>query len=100
MRPLPTATEVIDRFLLSRPCIEEVEGFMRYVVLQRDDPELRTAGSSFDGMTTEVMEPLQDYLDRLKRGRDVPEASFMTRSYDYVRGKPPVKRRVLDASQP
>jgi hypothetical protein len=87
----------VARFLASRPCIEEVEGFLGGIKEQARDASLTTAGTSFSGITDEVLGPVQEYLDRLMKGRDVPAESFMERAYVYERGKPPVRKRVSHA---
>lgn len=81
----------IDEFLRTRPCLEELDGYL--AALKPGSPA-RELGLplSHEGLTPEVLRAAEDYRMRLMKGLVVPEASVSWRGWDYQWGKPPRKR--------
>ncbi len=78
--------QVVDRFLRSRPCLEEIEGFF--------------LGCKLQGITlsAEEMAPIEDYRARLMKGREIPNPTRLQRSWKYQSKRKPTKQRIRHAT--
>lgn len=65
----------VDDFLLCDPCIEEIDGFMHGLTVQKL-------------MTDDARDRLTERLTELKSGRRTPCNTILPRTWHYASGKP------------
>jgi hypothetical protein len=82
----------IEDFLRSRPCIEELDGYLDALKPGSPARELGLA-LDHDALTPEVLRESEDYRQRLMKGKVVPARSAYWRSWDYQFGRAPTKKR-------
>jgi len=70
------------QFISTRPCLEEIEGWL--------------LGRRLQGLpvTEEVLGPLEVYEKRLKAGKEIPAPSILERDWVYQQGRKPLFKKL------
>ena len=78
----------IIEFLGSRPCLEEIEGFIIGLQYHNEHPDEFPGAIPYDD---ETMSEIKKYQDRLLTGHDVPGPTRLIRGWKYQQKRKPPK---------
>jgi hypothetical protein len=78
-------------FVLTRPCLEEIEGYLDQVKHQIAHPEEYPHGIQYKELSDEVLGPIEDYRTALLSGKTTPAPSKVIRAWDYRQKQKPKK---------
>jgi hypothetical protein len=81
----------LTAFLRSRPCLEELDGFLHALGQMAGDPTIDPSGV-YTPLTTDQLQEAKVYRDRLLKGQVVPYRSHLYRAWDYQFGRPPRRK--------
>ena len=96
----------VEEFLDSRPCLEELDGYLEGLQWQIENAgaclpltdDLRSilgevpdspVQPNYDQITTDVLAPIEEYRRKLLIGKTVPRATKMDRAWKYQQGRKP-----------
>lgn len=79
----------VSTFLSGRPCLEELDGFLKGLRWQRENPDLLDRLPDDDERDSEVMRQLRDYRKQLMSGRTVPTPTRLARAFEYQTKRKP-----------
>jgi hypothetical protein len=77
-------------FIRTRPCLEEIDGYLAGLRAQLEDPENFPEAVAY---TTDVMQPIEEYRKRLMAGKVMPMPAALERGWVYRQGKKPVRAK-------
>ena len=84
----------VDQFLRTRPCLEELDGYVEALRWQADNPEaLLPLRSHHPVVDADVLGPIEKYRARLMSGEVIPAPSRLKRQWVYKLKKKPQRRR-------
>jgi hypothetical protein len=78
-----TTPEQARAFVLSHPCIEEIEGFLMGARMQLGE------------VPSEIMAPVETYRRDLMKGKVLPHGSRLPREWIYKKGRKPTRGRAM-----
>lgn len=82
----------VHEFIASRPCLEEIDGFLDGLRLQARRPDIWGADRAEKPNDPDVLAALSRYKADLMDGKEVPHEG-RGRAYIYKRGRKPVLQR-------
>ena len=89
----------VHEFLKTRPCLEELDGYLDALRYQIANPELFHR-LQYNEITGDVLGPLEACRQRLMSGKEVPTPTRLDRVWDYKVKSKPKRKRVTHEDQP
>lgn len=81
----------VEEFLRTRPCLEEIEGFLWSLRWQIENPDLMHR-VQYPELTSEILGPIYRYRADLMKGREIPAPTRLNREWEYAKKRAPRKK--------
>lgn len=86
----------VHAFLLTRPCLEGIEGYLDGLRWQIAHPELLNGlPPQYAVIDGDVLKPLEAYRQRILSGKEVPAPTALDQAWVYKSKARPERKRIL-----